>query len=160
GLGHLGIQFAAKMGYRAVALSSGPAKREDCMSFGAFAYLDASEVDQSAELQKMGGAKVLMLCAPTANVSGFINGMAYDGTLLVLADTGADTPINLFSLVDKRITIRGWPAGSTQDLEDCLAFAQHFGIKPLVQTFPLSQAQDAYDHRSSARYRAVIMPEM
>ncbi|THH33343.1 hypothetical protein EUX98_g825 [Antrodiella citrinella] len=72
GLGHLGIQFAAKMGYRAVALSSGPAKREDCMSFGAFAYLDASEVDQSAELQKMGGAKVLMLCAPTANVSGFV----------------------------------------------------------------------------------------
>ncbi|KAH8101538.1 GroES-like protein [Cristinia sonorae] len=158
GLGHLAIQFATKMGYRVVALSSGPSKREDCLKLGAFAYLDASQVDQAEELQKLGGAKVIMLCAPTSDVAPLLKGLAYDGTLLVLAAGHAPTPIPLFQLVPNRITIKGWPSGSAQDSEDCLNFAQYFGIKPLVQLFPLDKAQEAYESRSSARYRAVITP--
>ncbi|THH28563.1 hypothetical protein EUX98_g5635 [Antrodiella citrinella] len=160
GLGHLGIQFATKMGYRAVALSSGPAKRADALAFGAIAYLDGSAVDQAAELQKLGGAKVILLCAPTSAVAPLLQGLAYDGTLLVLAAGMEETGVNLFSLVANRTTIRGWPSGSAQDSEDCLAFAQQFGIEPTVQRFPLDKAQEAFTSRSSARYRAVIMPEL
>ncbi|KAH8092222.1 GroES-like protein [Cristinia sonorae] len=158
GLGHLAIQFASKMGYRVVALSSGSSKREDCLKLGAFAYLDGSQVDQAAELQKLGGAKVIMLCAPTSNVAPLLKGLAYDGTLLVLAAGHEPTPIPLFMLVPNRTTIRGWPSGSAQDSADCLNFAHHFGIKPLVQLFPLDKAADAFKARSTARYRAVIVP--
>jgi len=158
GVGHLGIQFANKMGYRVVALSSGSSKREDSLKFGASEYLDGSQVDQAAELQKLGGAKVIMLCAPTSDVAGLIKGLAYDGTLLVLAAGMEETPLNLFSLIPQRLSIRGWPSGTPTDSEECLTFAKLFDIKPLVETFPLEKAQEAFDHRSSARYRAVIVP--
>lgn len=96
GLGHLGIQYATKMGYRVVALSSGPHKREDSLKFGAFAYLDGSNVDQAAELKKLGGAKVIMLCAPTSDVAGLLDGLTVNGTLLILAAEGhTPTPIPL-----------------------------------------------------------------
>ncbi|TCD60758.1 hypothetical protein EIP91_009551 [Steccherinum ochraceum] len=95
GVGHLGIQFASKMGYKVVALSSGPSKEEDSLKFGAFKYLDGSKVDHGEELQKLGGAKVIMLCAPTSDVSGLLKGLAYDGTLLVLAAGHEPTPISL-----------------------------------------------------------------
>lgn len=83
------------MGFRVVALSSGSAKREDSLSLGAFKYLDGSQVDQAAELQKLGGAKVIMLCAPNSDVGDLLKGIAYDGTLLVLAAGQEATPIHL-----------------------------------------------------------------
>ena len=83
------------MGYRVVALSSGPAKREDCLKLGAFAYLDASKVDQGEELQKLGGAKVVMMCAPVSDASTLIKGVGYDGTLLVLAAGQEPSTISL-----------------------------------------------------------------
>ena len=94
GLGHLGIQFARKMGYRVVALSSGPHKREICLKLGAFAYLDGSAVDQVAELRKLGGAKVIMACAPDKwSIQKLVPGLANDGTLLVLGDPHDDISI-------------------------------------------------------------------
>ncbi|TCD67486.1 hypothetical protein EIP91_012347 [Steccherinum ochraceum] len=159
GLGHLAIQFAVKMGYRVVALSSGPSKEEISMQLGAFKYLDGSKVNQAEELKKLGGAKVLMLCAPTPDVAPLLDGVAYDGTVLVLAAAAEPSPIPLFgALVPKRLTIRGWPAGATQDLEDCLQFANDFGIKPILQTYPLAKSPEAYAARASAKYRAVVMP--
>ncbi|TCD60978.1 hypothetical protein EIP91_009243 [Steccherinum ochraceum] len=159
GLGHLAIQFAVKMGYRAVALSSGPSKEKDSLQLGAFAYLDASKVNQAEELAKLGGAKTIMLCAPTSDVGSLLGGLAYDGILCVLAAALTPTPIHLFSLVPKRLSIRGFPAGGPKDYEECLEFAHNFGVKPLVQTFPLEKSAEAYAHRSTARYRAVIVTE-
>ena len=94
GLGHLGIQFARKMGYRVVALSSGPSKREISLQLGAFAYLDGSAVDQAEELRKLGGAKVIMACAPDgSSIRKLVSGLANDGTLLVLGDAHDDLAI-------------------------------------------------------------------
>jgi len=119
-LGHLAIQFANKMGYRVVALSSGSSKHEDSLKLGASEYFDGAQVDQAVELQKMGGAKVIMLYAPNLDVAGLLKGLAYDATLLVLAGGREDTPINFFSLIPQRLSIRGWASGSRNDLEDLL----------------------------------------
>ncbi|KAI0785112.1 GroES-like protein [Abortiporus biennis] len=159
GLGHLGIQFAKKMGYRVVALSSGPSKKELSLQLGASDYLDSSQVDQATELQKLGGAKVIMCCAPNAQqLRSLIGGLTIGGTLLVLGVPHEEFSVPAFLLVSKRLSIRGWPSGSPVDSEECLQFAKETGVTCMVNKFPLDKAQEAYDHRSSARFRAVITP--
>ncbi|CAL1713539.1 unnamed protein product [Somion occarium] len=159
GLGHLGIQFADKMGYHVVALSSSPSKRDLALRLGATDYLDASQVDQVAELQKIGGAKVIMCCAPDAkSISALLGGLTKDGTLLLLAATEEPLQIPTLPMLNRRLSVRGWPCGTAKDCEDTLLFAKRKNVKALVETFPLDKAQDAYDHRSSARFRAVIVP--
>jgi len=158
GLGHLGIQYANAMGFRAVALSSSPAKEELSKALGAEVYVDGSKVNQAEALQKLGGAKLIMCTAPNAEViRSLIPGLGVNGELLILALT-TDATINLSSLIAKRLSIRGWPGGVASDSEDCIKFAKVHGIKVMVQKFPLKQANEAYDHRSSARFRAVIIP--
>jgi len=99
-----------------------------------------------------------MCTAPNAEViRSLIPGLGVNGELLILALT-TDATINLSSLIAKRLSIRGWPGGVASDSEDCIKFAKVHGIKVMVQKFPLKQANEAYDHRSSARFRAVIIP--
>ncbi|KAK7689856.1 hypothetical protein QCA50_006495 [Cerrena zonata] len=161
GLGHLGIQFANKMGYHVVALSSSPRKREIALQLGASDYLDSSQVDQAAELQKIGGANVIITCAPSGrSMSPLLHGLAKGGTLLVLGATPDPLEVPTGLILNKRLSIRGWPCGSAKDCSDTLRFALRKDVKTLIEIFPLDKAQDAYDHRSSARFRAVLVPSV
>ncbi|KAI0722069.1 chaperonin 10-like protein [Fomitopsis betulina] len=158
GLGHLGIQFANAMGYRVVALSSSPAKAELARELGAEVYLDGSKVNQAEALQQLGGANLIMCTAPNSEIiRGLLPGLAVNGELLILALTD-DASIPFTALIQKRLAIRGWPSGTAVDSEDCVKFAKAHGVKTMFTTFPLDKAQEAYNHRSSARFRAVILP--
>ena len=95
------------MGYRVVALSSGPSKREECLKLGASEYLDGSQVDQGEELQKLGGAKVIMMCATSSDPAMLLKGLAMDGTLLILGAGATQTPISLCAYL--RFFLRGFP---------------------------------------------------
>ncbi|EJF63732.1 GroES-like protein [Dichomitus squalens] len=159
GLGHLAVQFASAMGFRTIALSSDGSKEELARTLGADEFIDSSKVDQAQALQEFGGMKVIMSTAPNANVTeSLIDGLAVNGTLLVLAVEPEPMKISPLSLLVKRLSIRGWPAGSPKDAEDCLAFVQAKKLKCLVERFPLHKAHEAYAHRETARFRAVIIP--
>ncbi|OCH95672.1 GroES-like protein [Obba rivulosa] len=158
GLGHLAIQFARAMGYRVIALSSSSSKEKLARELGAHIYLDGSKVNQAEELQKLGGARVIMCTAPNPKViETLVSGLSVNGELLLLALCDeikiAPTP-----LIVKRLSIRGWPSGAAKDDEETIAFVQAQGIQCMVERFPLEKAQEAYDHRSSAKFRAVIVP--
>jgi len=158
GLGHLAIQFAKAMGFRPLALSSSADKKELALKLGAESYFDGSKVNQAQELQKIGGAKVIVCTAPNPEIiQSLVDGLAVDGELLILALTGAAT-VPLIPFVGKRLSLRAWNTGTARDSEECVEFVQAHGIKALVETFPLEKAQEAYDRRSSARFRAVIVP--
>ncbi|TFK84968.1 GroES-like protein [Polyporus arcularius HHB13444] len=159
GLGHLALQFASAMGFRTIALSCDGSKEAMARSLGADEFIDGSKVDQARALQKFGGMKVIMSTAPNAGATeNLINALAVDGTLLVLAVEPEPMRIPPLSLLIKRLSIRGWPAGSPKDSEDCFAFVQAKKIKCLVERFPLNKAQEAFDRRETARFRAVIVP--
>ncbi|OSD08068.1 GroES-like protein [Trametes coccinea BRFM310] len=159
GLGHLAIQFASAMGFRTIALSFDPGKEELARRLGADEFIDGTKVNQAQELQKMGGVKVIMSTAPNAAVTeNLIEALAVDGTLLVLAVEPEPMRIPPLALLLKRLSIRGWPCGSPSDAEDCLAFAKAKNIKCMVERFPLHKAQEAFDRRETARFRAVIVP--
>ncbi|KAH9840285.1 chaperonin 10-like protein [Rhodofomes roseus] len=159
GLGHLALQFSRKMGYRTVALSSSASKAELSKELGAELYLDGSKVDQGSELQKLGGAALIMCTAPSGEVmTGLMEGLAVNGEVLILAAVPGDTKLPLLAIMHKRASIRGWPAGNPADCEDCCKFALANGVRVMVNKFSLDEAQNAFDHLSSARFRAVIMP--
>ncbi|TCD62226.1 hypothetical protein EIP91_007205 [Steccherinum ochraceum] len=159
GLGHLAIQFARAMGFRTVALSHSDSKRDLAQKLGAMDYIDSSKQDTVKELQKMGGAKVIMCTAPHAEmIEGLIPALTVGGQLLILALMQEKVSLNLSSLITKRLSIRGWPSGSAKDSEECVAFAKQMGIKCMVERFPLDKAQEAFEHRDSARFRGVIVP--
>ncbi|KAH9850276.1 GroES-like protein [Lenzites betulinus] len=159
GLGHLALQVANAMGFRAVALSSGSGKEAMARELGAQEYIDGSKVDQAEALKALGGAKVIICTAPNSKImQSLIGGLAVDGTLLFIALATEPITISPVSLIGGRLSIRGWPSGHATDTEACLVFAKAHNIKCLVETFPLEKAQEAYDHRASARFRAVLVP--
>ena len=159
GLGHLGIQFASKMGYRTIAIGRGKDKEALALKLGAVRYLDSDAVRVEEELTKLGGASVILATAPSSKaMSVLIDGLGVGGKLLVVGaspDTLSVTPIQL---IGNRRSIQGWPSGSAKDSEDTLNFCALTGIRPLVETFPLEQAADAYDRMLSgkARFRVVL----
>ncbi|CDO74969.1 hypothetical protein BN946_scf184945.g41 [Trametes cinnabarina] len=159
GLGHLALQVANAMGYRVVALSSGSSKEALARQLGAHEYIDGSKQDQADALKALGGAKVIICTAPNAEVIGkLIPALAPDGTMLLIALEPQPISVSPVALISNRASIRGWPSGHATDSEACLAFAKAHNVKCMVQLFPLDKAQEAYDHRSSARFRAVIVP--
>ncbi|KAI9770395.1 MAG: hypothetical protein M1840_003281 [Geoglossum simile] len=161
GLGHLAVQFAAKMGFRVVALSRGAGKEGFAKEFGATDYIDCSSEDPVAKLNRMGGAALIVATAPDAEaISPLVGGLRSGGKLLVLAPCGP-IPFDTNSLVLKGQSVHGWPSGATLDCEEAIAFAQLQNVKCLVEKFPLKDAQEAYDHMLSgkARFRSVLVME-
>jgi len=159
GLGHLALQFSAQMGYKTVALSSGSSKKELATKLGAQVYLDSSKVDQVQELQKLGGAKVILCTAPSSEViQNLLPALDLDGQLVILALPHEPATINLGQLIAKRTSIKGWPSGHAKDSEETVAFAQQAGVKTLIEKFSLEEAQKAYDNREKVRFRSVIVP--
>jgi D-arabinose 1-dehydrogenase-like Zn-dependent alcohol dehydrogenase len=158
GIGHLALQFCRKMGYRTAALSSGSAKKDLALQLGADYYIDGSKEDQAQALAKLGGAKVIAATAPNPEIiSKLIPGLAPSGQLVILA-IAPPAEVPLGGLIAKRLSIVGWPAGTAAESEDTMNFAAQTGVKTWVTTFPLDKANDAYNHRANARFRAVIVP--
>jgi len=159
GLGHLGVQFASKMGYRTVAIGRGKDKEALALKLGAARYLDTDAVKVAEELTKMGGASVILATAPDSKaMSDLIDGLGVGGKLLVVGASADPISVTPIQLIGQRRSIQGWPSGSSRDSEDTLNFCALTGIRPMVETFPLEQAAAGYERMLSgkARFRVVL----
>lgn len=160
GLGHLAIQFAQRMGFRVVALARGVGKRDLAKKLGAHHYIDTTAQDASAELQKLGGARVIVAtAADSQSMSPLVGGLAARGEM-VIAGGGGTQPIalNPVSMLFGERQVYGTITGTPIDSEDTVAFSVLQGIEPMVEMLPLAQAQDAYRRMMSneARFRMVL----
>ena len=143
---HLGVQFAAKSGFKTVALSSSDSKRELAKELGAHVYVDGSKEDQAEALNKLGGADLIMCTAPNADViKKLIGGLNVNGTLLILAVLGEDLAIPSMPMIQKRLKVRGFPSGTPQDSSETIKFCIEQDIKCYVEKYPLEKAEEAYE---------------
>lgn len=159
GLGHLGVQYAHKLGCRVAALSRGTDKKDLAIELGADHYIDTEKVDASEALQELGGAKVILATAPNSKaISSVVNGLDIDGTLLVVGAVAEPMEISPFQLIMGRKSVKGWPSGTAKDSEDTLDFSALTNITPVVETFPLEKANEAYARmiNNDARFRVVL----
>jgi alcohol dehydrogenase len=161
GLGHLGIQFAARLGFRVVAVNRGRDKEQLARSLGAHEYIDTQASDPAAALQGLGGAKaILATVTNAAAMEAVVGGLGSNGTLMVIGAVGAMT-VDSMDLLRKRAAVKGWYSGTSVDSEDTLLFSQLNRIKSMNEIFPLEKAQEAYDRMLSgkARFRVVLKIE-
>src|SRR5579884_3122834 len=159
GLGHLGVQFAARMGFNTVALARGRDKEELARSLGAENYVDTEAQDPAAELQRLGGATVVLATVTSGKaMTAVIGGLGVGGKLIVLGAASDPAPIALARLIGGRLTITGWPSGASIDSEDTMRFAQMNGVRSMNEYYPLERAAEAYDRMMSgaARFRVVL----
>ena len=159
GLGHLAVQFASKMGLRTIAIARGKDKEAFAKQLGAHHYIDSTGGDPAADLQKLGGAKIILVTATSAQaMAATIGGLSPDGRLVVLGADFTPMQLNTAGLISGRTGIYGWPSGSSIDSEDTMKFSAMTGVRPMTETFPLEKAQEAYDLMMSnkARFRVVI----
>ncbi len=160
GLGHLGIQFARKLGFKTVALSRGKDKEELAYKLGAHVYIDAESSNPADELKKLGGARVILATAPNSKaISGVINGLGFDGQLIVVAAPGEPLQISPGQLLGGRLSVRGWTGRPAKDKsEETLNFCVISGALPVIEVFPLEQAALAYEKMmtSKVHFRAVL----
>ena len=160
GLGHLGVQFAARMGFRTVAISSGADKEELARQLGAHEYIDTKKVDAAEGLQKLGGADLVLATAPHSKaIESTINGLKSRGKLLLVAAPHDPLAVNPFVLLSGK-TVAGWPSGSAIDSEDTMKFSDLTGIRPRIEKFPFDKAEEAFARvmDNKIRFRAVLVP--
>ncbi len=159
GLGHLAVQFAAKMGFDTVAVARGTDKEKLARELGANHYIDSSATDVSEELQKLGGAKVVLATVTSGPaMAAAVGGLATDGTLLIVGAALEPIEISALALIGGRKSVKGWPSGTATDSEDTLRFSVLEGVRPTIEVVPLADAQEAYDKMMSgrARFRMVL----
>jgi len=159
GLGHLGIQFARQMGFRTFAIGRGKDKEALARKLGAAHYVDTAIDDPVADLQKFGGAQVILATAPDSkSMSALVNGLSSNGKLVVVG-AGSD-PITAMpiQLILGRKSIQGWASGTAMDSQDTLQFSALSGVRPMIEKFPLEKAAEAYEQMISgrARFRVVL----
>ena len=162
GLGHLGVQYARKMGFKTVALGRGKDIEPLAIKLGAHHYIDSSAVDTVAELQKLGGARVILGTAPSAKaITDVVGGLGINGNLLIPAAPNDPLTVGMFPLIMGRRQIAGWYAGTARDSQDTLEFSALSDVHPMIEKFPFSSVADAYEHMKSGkvRFRAVLMME-
>lgn len=162
GLGHLGLQYARRMGFVTVAVGRGKDKESLARKLGAHHYVDTEAGDGAAELQRLGGARVILATAPNAKaISALVDGLSPDGTLLVPAAPGEPLSINVMSLIAGRRSVAGWYSGSARDSQDTLEFSARADVHPMIEKYPLSEVADAYEqmHTGKVRFRAVLTME-
>jgi alcohol dehydrogenase, propanol-preferring len=160
GLGHLGLQYAARMGFRTVAVSRGSDKEKLARELGAHEFVDTSSTSPADGLQRLGGADVVLVTAPNSDaISSAIGGLKPRGTLLLVAAPAEPFTVSAFAMLSGK-KIVGWPSGSSIDSEDALRFSALTGIKPRVEVFPLERAEEAFGTVMSnkVRFRAVLTP--
>jgi len=160
GLGHLGIQYAAQMGLRTVALSSGSSKEALARELGAHEYIDTSKTGASEGLQRLGGADLVLATAPNADaIASTLGGLKPRGKLLIVAAPGEPFPVSAFALLTGK-TIAGWPSGTAMDSQDAMSFATLTGVRPRTEVFALEKADEALSRvlENKVRFRAVLRP--
>jgi len=159
GLGHLGIQYARQMGFETVAINRGNDKEPLARKLGAHHYIDATATDVVAELQKLGGADLIVATAPNAQaISDLVEGLAPSGKLLVPAAPAEPLTIGALPLVLGRRSVGGWDSGTAKNSQDTLEFSKLSGVHPMIEKFPLSRVAEAYEQMISGRvrFRAVL----
>jgi D-arabinose 1-dehydrogenase-like Zn-dependent alcohol dehydrogenase len=159
GLGHLGVQFAAKLGFRTVAIARGRDKGPLAQKLGAHHYIDSEAEDPAAALQKLGGARIVLATATNSQaMARTIGGLGRDGRLLVVGASGEPIEVSPFQLIPGRRSVAGWPSGTPIDSEDTLKFSAMTGVRPMIETYSLERAAEAYERMMSgkARFRVVI----
>jgi D-arabinose 1-dehydrogenase-like Zn-dependent alcohol dehydrogenase len=159
GLGHLGVQFAAKSGYKVVAIGRGAETEPLAKKLGAYVYIDTNTTDAAEALQKLGGARAILATAPSSKaMSGLVNGLGPNGKLIVIAATFEAFEVVPVQLITNKRTIQGWVAGTAADSEDTLNFSELTGVRPMIETYPLAKAGEAYARMMSgkAQFRVVL----
>ena len=159
GLGHLGIQYARQMGFETVAIGRGKDKEPLARKLGAHHYIDSGAGDAAAELQKLGGARVILATAPHAQaISALVDGLSVNGNLLVPAAPADPLTVSVISLIMGRRSVAGWYSGTAMDSQDTLEFSAFHGVHPMIEKYPLSCVAEAYEqmHSGKARFRVVL----
>jgi D-arabinose 1-dehydrogenase-like Zn-dependent alcohol dehydrogenase len=159
GLGHLGIQFANKFGYKVAAIGRGPENASLAKKLGASVYIDSQATNAAEELQKLGGARAILATAPNSKaMSELINGLGPNGELIVVGAAFDPIEVTPLQLISGSKTIRGSASGTPADSEDTLRFAELSGARPMIETYPLEKAAEAYARMLSgkAEFRVVL----
>ena len=159
GLGHLGIQYANKFGYKVAAIGRGSENATLAKKLGAHVYIDSQATNAAQELQKLGGARVILATAPSSKaMSELIDGLGPNGELLVIGASSDPIEVTPIQLIFGAKTIQGWASGIPTDSEDTLRFAEITGVLPMIETYPLEKAGEAYDRMMSgkAQFRVVL----
>jgi D-arabinose 1-dehydrogenase-like Zn-dependent alcohol dehydrogenase len=159
GLGHLGIQFANKFGYKVAAIGRGSENVALAKKLGASIYVDSRSTDAAEALQKLGGAQVILATAPNSKaMSELIDGLGPNGKLVVIGATFDPIEVTPIQLISGSRTIQGWAAGTPADSDDTLRFAELSGVRPMIETYPLEKAAEAYARMMSgkAQFRVVL----
>jgi alcohol dehydrogenase, propanol-preferring len=160
GLGHLAVQYAAKMGFRTVAISRGADKEELARTLGAHEYVDTQKVTAAEGLQKLGGADLVLATAPNNEaIASTVAGLKSRGKLLIVAAPFEPIAISALALLSGK-TIAGWPSGTAIDSEAAMAFSALTGVRPRIEKFKLDQAEEAFTKvmENRVRFRAVLVP--
>jgi len=158
GLGHLGVQFAVKMGFRTVAIARGTDKEPLARRLGARHYIDSRAQDPAEELLKLGGAKVILATATSGKAfEAVLGGLAVDGKMIIVGAADA-LQVSPLQLIGGRRSIAGWPSGRSIDSQDTLGFSALTGVRSMNEVFPLERAAEAYERMMSgnARFRVVL----
>jgi D-arabinose 1-dehydrogenase-like Zn-dependent alcohol dehydrogenase len=158
GLGHLGVQYAAKMGFRTVAIARGQDKEPLARKLGAFHYIDSQSQDPASELSKLGGAKVVLATVTNGDaMSACVGGLGVCGTLLVLGAAESLT-VSPFQLLSAMRSVRGWYSGTSIDSQDTLAFSVQSGVRSMNEIYPLERVAEGFERMMSgkARFRVVL----
>src|SRR5437762_6062683 len=159
GLGHLGVQYARQMGFVTVALGRGKDKEPLAKKLGAHHYIDSGAGDAAAELQKLGGARVILATAPNAKaISALVDGLSASGKLLVPAAPNEPLTVSMASMIAGRRSVAGWYSGTAKDSQDTLEFSALTGVHPMIEKYPLSRVTEAYEqmHSGKVRFRVVL----
>ena len=159
GLGHLAVQYARQMGFQTVAVGRGKGKEALARKLGAHHYIDSGAGDAAAELQKLGGARVILATAPDAKaISALVDGLSINGTLLVPAAPAQPLAVSVMPLITGRRSVAGWYSGTARDSQDTLEFSALTSVHPMIEKYPLSRVAEAYEqmHSGQARFRVVL----
>ncbi len=162
GLGHLALQYANKFGCEVAAISRGTDKKELAKELGAHHFIDAKAQDTAEELQKLGGAKVILCTAPSSDaMSSVVDGLGINGTMMVVGATMDPIEVSPMQLIMGRKSVEGWPSGDAKGSEDTLEFSALQNIAPKIETYPLEEANEAYARmiNNKARFRVVLTME-
>jgi D-arabinose 1-dehydrogenase-like Zn-dependent alcohol dehydrogenase len=158
GLGHLGVQFAAKMGFNTIAIARGQDKAELARKLGAHHYIDSQSQDAAAELKKFGGARVILATVTNSDaMQATMGGLATNGTFMLIGAVPS-LQVPSFQLLMGRQSVKGWYSGTSIDSQDTLAFSALTGVRSMNEVFPLKQVNEAYERMMSgkARFRVVL----
>jgi D-arabinose 1-dehydrogenase-like Zn-dependent alcohol dehydrogenase len=159
GLGHLGVQFSAKMGFNTVAIGRGADKADFAHKLGARHYIDSTTEDVAEALKKLGGARVIIATVPDNDaMSAAVGGLGYAGELVVLGVSMTPLQVSTLPLILQRQKVHGWPSGTAIESEDTLKFSEITGVLPIIEKYPLEKAAEGYARMMSgkARFRAVL----